>query len=64
MTTHTINPINTLSNLDASFESSNSSNNDAVKGTISGALIGIRFGPIGVLTDAILGGAIGYLSDK
>jgi len=42
---------------------SNANSNCAFKGAATGALIGCRFGPVGLIAGTAIGGVIGFLLD-
>lgn len=41
----------------------NGNSNNAFKGAATGALIGCRFGPVGLIAGTAIGGVIGFLID-
>ena len=43
--------------------STNASSTGAFKGAATGALIGCRFGPVGLIAGTTIGGVLGYLFD-
>lgn len=44
-------------------KSTNVSSTGALKGATTGALIGCRFGPVGLIAGTTIGGVLGYLFD-
>ena len=48
---------------DANNNNSNGNSNSAFKGAATGALIGCRFGPVGLIAGTAIGGVIGFLID-
>jgi len=47
----------------ANNNNANTSSNNAFKGSATGALIGCRFGPVGLIAGTAIGGVIGFLID-